>query len=166
VVSQRSIVFEQLCGALQATPQLPSEVRRSVPRSGAVLGGDDRGRLDCLRPEFFTPTLTNLRRHDFERWVAYGRAEELALFVRHLQEPARPAPWIAANRRTCMPRRARARDQSGEARFLRGRRATISWMPWPYLNGARSQVCWNPHHNSERQVWRGRKSDKRSIQYA
>src|SRR5262249_11833911 len=34
----------------------------------------------------------------FRAGVAYGRAEEPALFVRHLQEPARPAPWIAANR--------------------------------------------------------------------
>ena len=28
--------------------------------------------------------LLDIRRHDFERWVTYRRAEERALFVRHL----------------------------------------------------------------------------------
>src|SRR5262249_23577629 len=57
---------------------------------------DRRGRSSWPQFRLLAARLLRVARHDFERRVAYGSAEELALVVGHLQEPARPPPRIAS----------------------------------------------------------------------
>jgi len=78
-----------LRGVLPARREFSNNVSRlAATRRDAPLGAC-HGRLGWLQSGFFG---MKLRRHDLERGVAYGLAEELTLFVLHLQEPARPAP--------------------------------------------------------------------------
>src|SRR5262249_30099162 len=94
LLAQPSIRFEQLCGVAIGRRHLLNDsrsVRRSSPRPG-----DRRGRSSWPQFRLLAARLLRVERHDFERRVAYGSAEELALVVGHLQEPARPPPRIAS----------------------------------------------------------------------
>jgi hypothetical protein len=87
-------VFEQLCGVLLTRQKLPNESRRS-----AAIWQRRRcpGWLALLGLRFLGLKLRGIRPDNLKRGVANGRAEELTLIVGHLQEPARPAPRIAAD---------------------------------------------------------------------
>src|SRR5215471_16791033 len=73
---------------------LPNKIRRSA---GLWQRRRCPGWLALLGLRFLGLKLRGIRPDNLKRGVANGRAEELTLIVGHLQEPARPAPRIAAD---------------------------------------------------------------------
>jgi hypothetical protein len=84
------IVLQQLRRLLAARQHLPDDLGDAAFREWTLGGGADRANNVARHGT------RCLWRHDLERWVADGRAEEAAVVIRHFEEPTRPTARTAA----------------------------------------------------------------------